>query len=151
MRKLALIAATCLAFAAAPAFADDDHRRDRHHDKGYSYGYHHGKHGKHYAPHPYYWLDRKLHYFFGPPHGYFKPRPYHRPYYGHHRGHYKKRPVLPRRIIARKLHHRDYEVRGKIRYRDGYYRAHAYDRHGRPVKLLINPHNGRIVKRRFTD
>ncbi|MCG8690877.1 MAG: PepSY domain-containing protein, partial [Minwuiales bacterium] len=83
-------------------------------------------------------------------HGYYKPRPYHKRYHGHHRGHYKKKPVLPRRIIVRKLHYRDYDVR-KIRYRDGYYRAHAYDRRGRPVKLLINPHNGRILKRRYRD
>lgn len=110
-----------------------DHRHrgyyDRRHDHHKVYKHRHHKHG-HYHSHGRY--DR---------HGYYKKHKH------GHRGY--RHGVLPIKKIVKKLRHRDYYDISKIVLKRDRYKVRAYDYRGRPVKLVVNAYNGRILKKRY--
>ncbi len=110
----------------------NDHRHrgyDRRHDHHKVYKHRHHKHGHYHS------------------HGHYKK---------HKHGHYKKHGhkgyrhgVLPIRKIVKKLHRRDYYDISKVVLKRDRYKVRAYDYRGRPVKLVVNAYNGRILKKRY--
>ncbi|WP_282609942.1 hypothetical protein [Pelagibius sp. Alg239-R121] len=109
---------------------DRSHRAyDRRHDHRSAHKHRHGKHS-HYDRHDRY--DR---------HGHYKK---------HKHGHkFHKRRILPIKKIVKKLRRRDYYDISKIVLKRDRYKVRAYDYRGRPVKLVVNAHNGRILKKRY--
>lgn len=107
---------------------DRDHRAyDRRYDRRYG---HHRAH-RHYG--------HKHHRYDG-----------HRHYKKHKHGHkVHKRHILPIKKIVKKLRHRKYHDISKIVLKHNRYKVRAYDRKGRPVKLTVNAHNGRILQKRY--
>ncbi len=74
----------------------------------------------------------------------------HRQYKKHKYGHKShKRHILPIKKIVKKLRHRKYHDITRIVLKHNRYKVRAYDRKGRPVKLVVNAHNGRILSKRY--
>lgn len=110
-----------------------DHRAyDRRYDK--RYGYHHSHRGYGHR-HGYYDHDYKKH-----KHKKYKHKKY---------KHAHKHRILPIKKIVKKLHRRDYHHISRIVLKRDRYRVRAYDYKGRPVKLVVNAHNGRILRKRY--
>lgn len=159
---LAISAVGLLLFGATGAQAGERHG-------GHNNGRHHQSQSYHSTP---YWVGSIF--FSGHPDR--NHRAYDRRYdrrYGHHRtrahfghkgdrydrhGHYKKysyghkvhkRRILPIKKIVTKLRHRNYHGISKIALKHDRYKVRAHDRKGRPVKLVVNAHNGRILHKRY--
>lgn len=145
MKKLILLAVTAVLLSTAGAAVADGHRHKQTH--GY-HEIHHVTSGKH--RHKRHWKKRwKKHWK--------RHLHHHRPYHGHrHRwprygyGHrawrYDRayRPVpIPRLLRQLRRHH--YHGFERVRLHDGHYRVHAYDRHRRPVRLIVDAYTGVVV------
>ncbi|HAT87931.1 hypothetical protein [Cohaesibacter gelatinilyticus] len=61
---------------------------------------------------------------------------------------YKKQKIRPRRIARIIRNHGFYDVHG-MKIKGKFYKAKAYDRRNRLVRLKVNAYNGRIVKKRI--
>ncbi len=144
MKRLFILFGALGLLMLATAGAQAGERHGKYH--GGHHSGHHLSHG-HYATH--YWAKS---FFFGQhraqrhhsqrhEYGYYKK-------HTHHHG-YKKRRILPVKKIVRKLKHRHYHDISKIVLKHDRYKVRAYDRKGRPVKLVVNAHNGRILHRRY--
>ncbi|WP_179954154.1 PepSY domain-containing protein [Denitrobaculum tricleocarpae] len=117
-------------WAGAIFFGHHD-RGHRAYDRRYDRRYGHHRSHRHYG-HKHGYYDR---------HGYYKK---------HKHGHkFHKRRILPIKKIVKKLRHRNYHDISRIVLKHDRYRVRAYDRKGRPVKLVVNAHNGRILKKRY--
>ncbi len=109
---------------------------DRHHKRQKVYKHRHHKHG-HYHTHRRY-----------DDYGHYKKHKHgHKGYKHGHKGY--RHDVLPIRKIVKKLHRRDYYDISKVVLKKGRYKVRAYDYRGRPVKLVVNAYNGRILKKRY--
>lgn len=107
---------------------DRGHRAyDRRYDKRYG---HHRAHG-----------------YYGNKHDRYKRQGYFKKHKHGHKIH--KRHILPIKKIVKKLRHRKYHDISKIVLKHNRYKVRAYDRKGRPVKLVVNAHNGRILHKRY--
>jgi hypothetical protein len=60
-------------------------------------------------------------------------------------GHQQYQP-LPRQVIRARLQHQQFRDLSNWRFKDGYYRVNAEDRHGHDVKLTVDAYTGQIVK-----
>jgi len=88
------------------------------------------------------WYDRHRGDRYDPPLGY---RP--GPYYDY--APYRPRGILPLGIILHKLQRRDFWHVKDIRLRDNVYKVRAIDRYGRPVRLIVDPATGEILRLRY--
>ena len=61
------------------------------------------------------------------------------------RRHERRMRTLDRRDVVRVLHHRGYRRVHDVRRTGRVYRARAIGRHGRPVGVVVNARNGRIM------
>lgn len=55
------------------------------------------------------------------------------------------RPLPHHVIVFRLKQHHFYNVQS-IKLKKDYYRVYAFDRHGRPVSVIVNPYTGRILR-----
>ncbi len=55
------------------------------------------------------------------------------------------RRLLPNHVVRAQLERQRFHDFSNWKYKDGYYKVYAEDRHGRDVKLVIDPYTGRIV------
>jgi hypothetical protein len=60
--------------------------------------------------------------------------------------HYQQHRMLPKPAIRARLQHQQFHDLSDWRFKNGFYRVSAEDRHGHDVKLIINAYNGQIVK-----
>lgn len=148
MKKLILLAVTTVFLSTAGAALADGHRHK--HKHGY-HDSHHGKYEKHHRKKhakrhwKQHWKKHRRHHH----RPYFVLR-YHWPHhgYGHRkwRHHHAYRPLpIPRVLHHLRRHH--YYGFDRVRLRDGRYRVHAYDRHRRPVRLIVDAYTGVIIAR----
>ena len=123
-------------WVGAILFGSHHERGHRAYDRRYDkrYGYHHSHRGYGHR-HGYYDHDYKKH-----KHKKYKHKKY---------KHAHKHRILPIRKIVKKLHRRDYHHISRIVLKRDRYRVRAYDYKGRPVKLVVNAHNGRILRKRY--
>lgn len=54
--------------------------------------------------------------------------------------------ILPRDIVIGRLHDRDFDELRDLRLHDDVYTVRAIDPYGRPVRLTIDAHSGRILR-----
>ena len=140
MKKLILLAVTAVFLSTAGAALADGHRHK--HKHGY-HDSHHGKYEKrHHRKH---WNRHWRHHH--RPHYTFR---FHWPNYGYGhrrwRHHHAYRPLpIPRVLHKLRRHH--YYGFDRVRLRNGHYRVHAYDRHRRPVRLIVDAYSGVIIAR----
>ena len=87
------------------------------------------------------WYDRNRGNGYGPPFDH-RPAPY---YYAP----YRPRGILPLGIVLFKLQRRDFPHIEDIRLRDNVYKVRAIDRYGRPVRLIVDPATGAILRLRY--
>ncbi len=86
------------------------------------------------------WYDRNRGNGYGPPPDY-RQAPYYAPY--------RPRGILPLGIVRHKLQRRDFRHIEDIRLRDNVYKVRAIDRYGRPVRLIVDPATGEILRLRY--
>jgi Peptidase propeptide and YPEB domain len=53
---------------------------------------------------------------------------------------------LPNHVIVFRLKQQHFYNVQKIKAKKGYYKVYAFDRHGRPVSVIVNPYTGRILR-----
>ena len=53
---------------------------------------------------------------------------------------------LPHHVIVFQLKQHHYYNVQSIKLKKDYYRVYAFDRHGRPVSVIVNPYTGRILR-----
>ena len=86
------------------------------------------------------WYDHNRGNGYGPPFDY-RPAPYYAPH--------RPRGILPLGIVLHKLQRRDFPHIEDIRLRDDVYRVRAIDRYGRPVRLIVDPATGAVLRLRY--
>jgi hypothetical protein len=60
-------------------------------------------------------------------------------------GGYQQHRPLPRQVICDRLVDQRFHNFGDWRFKDGYYRLRAEDRHGHDVRLIVDPFSGRVI------